>query len=157
MQSINSITPQKNPAFGMSVKFNNDGIKYFNKVFEKNPSIGDEFLKRQASNKASNIYVGSKDVKVGINGAKWRVVGSIWSPKKNSAPIEEMFLTRNASLLRRQAHKTIIREGEPLSEKYGAAGKKLAIAEEIANYMSFKSENKAPSIMDKIKSLFKNN
>ena len=42
----------KTPSFGMSVKFNNNsGKKFFNKVFENNPNLGKEYIRRQMNNK----------------------------------------------------------------------------------------------------------
>lgn len=144
------------PNFGMSVKFRKGGEKYFNKVFEKNQTAGYEFIKRQMNNKTSDIYVYGSGVKVGINSAKWRVVGSIWSRRNNSKMIEEMFLSRKAGLFRKQAFRAVIREGAPLADSYGVKGRKLAIAEEIANYLSYRNDNKAPSLIDRIKAFFAN-
>uniref|UniRef100_UPI0040261819 hypothetical protein n=1 Tax=Candidatus Stercorousia sp. TaxID=3048886 RepID=UPI0040261819 len=147
----------KTPSFGMSVKFNNSGKKFFNKVFENNPNLGKEYINRQMNNKASDIFVKGADVYVGINAKKWKVIGSIWTDKKNGKSIEELICTRGGNIFHKSALKTIIMEGgEPLAKRYGEKGRCLAVAEEIANYQSYVSGNKKPTLIDNLLGLFKN-
>lgn len=156
---MNTITPQvsNSQSFGMAVKFDRAGKKFFKEVFAEHPEIGDEFIRRQANNKTSHIRVKGKEVFVDINAKPWRIIGSIWSPSKERKPIEEMFFTRKGNGIRLTAYKTILSEStEPYAEKYGMQGKKFAIAEEIANYQSYKNDNKAPSILERLSGLIKN-
>ncbi len=147
-----------NTSFGMSVKFNNNaGKKFFNKVFENNPNLGKEYIRRQMNNKSSDIFVKNSDVYVGINAKKWKVIGSIWTDKKNGKSIEELICAREGNVFHKPALKTVIMEdGKPLAKRYGESGKRLAIAEEIANYQKYVSENKKPHLIEKFLGLFKN-
>ncbi len=152
-----TLLTNKTPSFGMSVKFNNSGKKFFNKVFENNPNLGKEYINRQMNNKASDIFVKGADVYVGINAKKWKVIGSIWTDKKNGKSIEELICTRGGNIFHKSALKTIIMEGgEPLAKRYGEKGRCLAVAEEIANYQSYVSGNKKPTLIDNLLGLFKN-
>ena len=151
------LSTAKSPSFGMSVKFNNSGKKFFNKVFENNPNLGQEYIKRQVNNKSSDIFVKGSDVFVSINAKKWQVIGSIWTHKKAGNSIEELNCRRNGNIFHKSALKTIIMEGgEPLAKRYGEKGRCLAVAEEIANYQSFVSGNKKPTIINNLLGLFKN-
>ncbi len=156
---MNTITPQQNasPAFGMAVKFTPSGKKFFKSVFAENPHAGDEFIKRQANNKASDIKVTGSNVFVDIGGKPWKILGSIYSTKAGRKPIEEMLFTRQANIFRVRAYKTLIKDAEePLAYRYGGKGRRLAIAEDIANYEAYKNDNKTPSIITKLAGLFKN-
>ena len=147
----------KTPSFGMSVKFNNSGKKFFNNVLENNPNLGKEYINRQMNNKASDIFVKGADVYVGINAKKWKVIGSIWTDKKNGKSIEELICTRGGNIFHKSALKTIIMEGgEPLAKRYGEKGRCLAVAEEIANYQSYVSGNKKPTLIENLLGIFKN-
>ena len=98
-------------SFGMSVKFNNNaGKKFFNKVFENNSNLGQEYIKRQMNNKSSDIFVKNSDVYVGINAKKWKVIGSIWTDKKNGKSIEELICARKGNVFHKSALKTVIME-----------------------------------------------
>ena len=139
-----TLLTDKTPSFGMSVKFNNSGKKFFNKVFENNPNLGKEYINRQMNNKASDIFVKGADVYVGINAKKWKV-------------IEELICTRGGNIFHKSALKTFIMEdGKPLVNRYGENGRRFAIAEEIANYQKYVSENKRPSLIENFLGLFKN-
>ena len=152
-----SLESSNRTSFGMSVKFNNSGKKFFNKVFENNPDLGQEYIKRQKNNQASDIFVKGSNVYVSINAKKWKVIGSIWTGKKNGKSIEELNCTRNGNIFRKSALNTIIMQGvEPLAQRYGNKGKRLAVAEEIANYQKYVSGNKRPSLIEKFLGLFKN-
>lgn len=154
-----TLSTNNSPSFGMSVKFNNNsGKKFFNKVFENNPDLGQKYIMRQMNNKSSDIFVKDSNVFVSINAKKWKVIGSIWTDKKKGKSIEEMICSRNGNLFHKSALKTIIMEGqEPLAKRYGEKGKRLAIAEEIANYQNFVAENKKTSVIENILGFFKNN
>lgn len=157
MVTNTTLLTDKTPSFGMSVKFNNSGKKFFNKVFENNPNLGKEYINRQMNNKASDIFVKGADVYVGINAKKWKVIGSIWTDKKNGKSIEELICTRGGNVFHKSALKTVIMEdGKPLVNRYGENGRRFAIAEEIANYQKYVSENKRPSLIENFLGLFKN-
>ena len=84
-------------------------------------------------------------------------MGSIYSTKAGRKPIEEMLFTRQANIFRVRAYKTLIKDAEePLAYRYGGKGRRLAIAEDIANYEAYKNDNKTPSIITKLAGLFKN-
>ena len=145
------------PSFGMSVRMDRPGRKFFAKVFENNHKMGKEYITRQANNKSSDIFIKNSDVFVGINGKKWRVVGSIYTKKNDGKSIEELSCTRGGNFFRRPAIKTIIMETKvPLVKRYGKEGKRLAVAEEIANYQKYLSENKYPSLLNRFLGFFKN-
>lgn len=157
---MNTIAPQQNaaPSFGMAVKITPSGRKFFKSVFAENPKAGDEFIKRQANNKSSNIKITGTDVFVDINGKPWKILGSIFSTQKGRKSYEEMLFTRQANVFRIRTYKTLIKDSEePLAYRYGGKGRKLAIAEDIANYEAYKRDNKAPSIITRVTSFFKNN
>lgn len=156
---MNTITSyaNNNPSFGMAVKFNNSGKKFFNKVFAENPSAGHQYIMRQANNKSADIFVNNSNIYVGLNAKKWRVVGSIRTNKQNGQSVEELSCTRSGNIFRKQAVKTIIMEDiDNLAKRYGENAKRFAVAEEIANYQKYVSGNKRPSLLEHLLGLFKN-
>ena len=156
---MKSITPRvsNSPSFAMAVKFNNSGKKFFKEVFKDNPKAGEQYIQRQRSNLASDIFVENSKISVSMNGQKWNIVNSIINKKNNGKYYEEILLMRNRNLFRQLGVKTLIRESDRLSsETYGNKGILLALAEDIANYQSHKVGNKKPSVLEKIKALFKN-
>ena len=59
--------------------------------------------------------------------------------------------TRQKAIWGKTVFKTIIHEvEEPLAFRYGGKGRKLAIAEDIANFQAEKYNNKKPSIIDRL-------
>ena len=152
---MEKITPlsYNNPSFGMAVRFNKSGKKFFDKVFEKNPKAGQEFIKRQSKNKTSDIFVSGQKVSVGIDAQKWQVLTSIINPNAT----EGLILVRKKNIFHGAGVKTVWREGgRPLENIYGEMGKPFAIAEEIANWQSRTKNNQSPSLVAKIVNLFKN-
>lgn len=151
---MNTITPKVTPSFGMAVKFSKNGRNFYEKVFEHNPAAGDEFIKRQAGNLASNIYIsGSGNVSVDIKSRKYKIMGDI-RLLENSA--EEILLVREGNLFRSQDIKTIICPSKvPFAEKYGENGYKLAAAECIANFEN-KVGRKKYGIAEKLISILTN-
>lgn len=150
---MNTITPQQNsaPTFGMAVNFTPRGKKIFQRVFKENQKLGDEFIRQQSDNKTSNITVTGSSVFVDIDGKKWKVLGSIFSQCQGRKPFEEMLFTRQKAIWGKTVFKTIIHEvEEPLAFRYGGKGRKLAIAEDIANFQAEKYNNKKPSIIDRL-------
>ena len=154
---MKSVTPISNtaPAFGMAVKFNKAGRKFFNEVFKDNPKAAEQYILRQAKNKSSDIFVKGSEISVGFEGQNWNIAGYILTEKPNGKFVEEILLMRNKNPLMAMQLKTLIRESsKPFSEIYGDSGKLLAAAEDIANYQSYVNNNKAPSLLQKIKSIF---
>ncbi len=156
---MKNITPISNrtPAFGMAVKFDKAGRKFFNDVFKENPKAGEEYILRQAQNKSSDIFVNGSRISVGIDGKKWGIVGYMTNENHEGKLLEEILLLHKKNPFRGFELKTLVREGqEPFSKTYGTEGKLLAVAEDIANYQSYKTKNKAPSILQNIKALLFN-
>ena len=148
------VTPSNsNLSFGMAVKFNDVGKHYYNRVFAYKPELGSEFLRQQASNRVSDIYVkGDRDVYVNIGANMWKIVGSL--PTANSKT-EEVLLIRNGRFLGKKDYKTILCDiPVPFIDKYGEEGCLLAAAECIANHEASKSAGNVPSLLSKVITCF---
>ena len=152
---MNTITPNMNPSFGMALKYNKQGKKFFQEVFADNKALGDKFIRNQAGNAVSDIILeGPNKVSVTLNNEKWKVVNSL-SVFQNS--YEEVMLMKPGNILSRPKIKTVICESEtPFAEKYGEKGKLLAAAECIADFESSKFNNKKPGLIKKITSFLNN-
>ena len=146
---MNTITPNMNPSFGMALKYNKQGKKFFQEVFADNKALGDKFIRNQAGNAVSDIILeGPNKVSVTLNNEKWKVVNSL-RVFQNS--YEEVMLMKPGNILSRPKIKTVICESEtPFAEKYGEKGKLLAAAECIADFESSKFNNKKPGLIKKI-------
>lgn len=65
---MNTITPNMNPSFGMALKYNKQGKKFFQEVFADNKALGDKFIRNQAGNAVSDIILeGPNKVSVTLN------------------------------------------------------------------------------------------
>ncbi len=155
MKSITPISGNQT-SFGMAVKFNKGGRKFFNDVFKDNPNAAEQYILRQKNNKTSDIYVHDNKVSVKIDGIKWNIIGYIANSKYDGEHIDEILLIRKLPLLNRLGYKTLIRESKkdilrPQNQKEGL----LYVAEDIANFESYKTGNKKTPLLSKIKAIFK--
>lgn len=154
---MKSVTPisGRETSFGMAVKFNNGGRKFFNDVFKDNPKAAEQYILRQKNNKTSDIYVHDNKVSVKIDGIKWNIIGYLANSKYDGEYIDEILLIRKLPLFNRLGYKTLIRESKkdiirPQNQEQGL----LYVAEDIANFESYKNGNKKIPLFNKIKAIF---
>lgn len=152
---MNTITPKLSPSFGMAVKFNNQGRKFFEEVFAHKQELGDKFIKNQAHNSVSDIIAeGPNKVFLTLNGQKWQVINSM---RIFQNTMEEVMLLKCGNIISRPKIKIVVCEPDvPFVQKYGENGRLLATAEYLADFEADKAQNQKPGLIKRLTSYLNN-